>query len=263
LTHPALAWDHDILDSSAYGEGDLFVTLEAYFDDSGDLGTDQYVAIGGWVARRNEWLSLSKAWYEALHEEFEVCYLHTADLMHRTDIYKEWNEEKKKRAINRFTGLCAQHLSFMVVSVVKVAEFDAVFNDERRAKVGNALVSAAMSSFALVETFTEAKGHYGRVNYFVERGSRAEHEIHKAFTLSFPDCSSLRSIAFVGKLWAGCQAADLATYEGRLSVDRTIPDLALRYPLLKMMRESKYALKFVQLDELQDLHRRCVDWPDL
>lgn len=73
--------------------------LKAFFDDSGTHGSSKVLAIGGCVAREEQWVLFERDW-AAMLERFGILEYHSADLQAFAGDFKGWTEEKRRQLVS-------------------------------------------------------------------------------------------------------------------------------------------------------------------
>jgi Protein of unknown function (DUF3800) len=74
--------------------------LQAFFDDSGTHASSKAVAIGGCIARPEQWRLFEDEWAQML-ARFEINEYHSSDLQGFAGEFSGWNEEKRRELITR------------------------------------------------------------------------------------------------------------------------------------------------------------------
>jgi len=101
------------------------MSLSAYFDDSGTHKGSLVTAIGGCVAREEQWDVLTRVWAKALKNE-GVQQFHATDLENGYGEFKGWSEERKRGFFKTLTNIVRGYAKTAIAGLVIVEEYKEV-----------------------------------------------------------------------------------------------------------------------------------------
>jgi Protein of unknown function (DUF3800) len=99
--------------------------LAGYFDDSGTHAGSLVVAVGGCVAREEQWLEFTAAWKEALDSE-GVRAFHATDLASGYGDFTGWDQARKQRFIQALAAVMKRYAKTAIAGLVIAQDYDSV-----------------------------------------------------------------------------------------------------------------------------------------
>jgi len=96
--------------------------LSAYFDDSGTHTGSLVTALGGCVARKEQWDVFTRVWTRALKDE-GIQQFHATDLENGYGEFKGWSEERKRRFFKIITNIMREYAKTAIAGLVIVEEY--------------------------------------------------------------------------------------------------------------------------------------------
>ena len=82
--------------------------LKAYFDDSGTHNGSAVIAVGGFVAKAEEWDVFEREWSEMLEVE-EIGWFHMTDCEGQYGEFSGWSKEQCVALIKKVVGILKKH----------------------------------------------------------------------------------------------------------------------------------------------------------
>ncbi|HEY1653483.1 MAG TPA: DUF3800 domain-containing protein [Candidatus Tumulicola sp.] len=93
--------------------------LQAYFDDSGNLGQGKFSVLGGYVATTEVWSDFSDRWASALATVPTIAYLKTSHAMLLKGEFSGWTPEARDRKIASLLNVIHQtNISYGAVEIL-------------------------------------------------------------------------------------------------------------------------------------------------
>jgi hypothetical protein len=77
----------------------LLLTIQAYIDDSGVIGTDPIFVLAGFMARAEQWAAFSDAWKSYLDEPPSLQYLKMNEAAKLKGEFRGWTDEQRDRKL--------------------------------------------------------------------------------------------------------------------------------------------------------------------
>lgn len=91
----------------------LLLTIQAYIDDSGMLGTDPVFVLAGYIAKAERWAEFSTAWKKHLCESPSIAYLKMAEAVKLDGQFRHWEasarDEKLRGCVEIIKRCAPQH----------------------------------------------------------------------------------------------------------------------------------------------------------
>jgi len=99
--------------------------LEAYFDESGTHQGSLVTAIGGCVAREEQWAVFAPEWRQVL-EDFKIPFFHSTDLANSRKQFVGWDDVKKCSLITELSRVMASYAKTAIAGLVVVNDYSTV-----------------------------------------------------------------------------------------------------------------------------------------
>ncbi len=99
--------------------------LEGFFDESGTHKGCLVTAIGGCVARAEQWAIFAPEWRRVL-EDFEVSFFHSTDLANSEKQFKGWNDAKKRSFIAELARVMGSFAKTAIAVLIVVKHYSIV-----------------------------------------------------------------------------------------------------------------------------------------
>jgi Protein of unknown function (DUF3800) len=77
----------------------LMFMLQAYFDDSGNLGQEKFSLLGGYIATTEAWADFSERWASVLAAAPSIAYLKTSHAMLLKGEFSDWAPEARDQKV--------------------------------------------------------------------------------------------------------------------------------------------------------------------
>jgi hypothetical protein len=102
----------------------MVAVLQGYFDDSGTHDGSRVVAIGGFIAREEQWQEFEREWKERVLSQCKVFRM--ADLENGYGEFAGWPKEKKHSLINTVTEIALRYAKHAVSGLVIAQDYDEI-----------------------------------------------------------------------------------------------------------------------------------------
>jgi hypothetical protein len=140
LTHSPLSYFHESLPlrfpTFVAPDDRLIMNIYGYFDESGTHKGSPALAVGGFLAKADEWGAFTYEWEKAL-KDWGLPFFHMADFESRLGDYADWPNDVRKERLNRLLGIIGRHVIASVGTVISIADYDAVFPEDEAPEAPN------------------------------------------------------------------------------------------------------------------------------
>jgi hypothetical protein len=102
--------------------------LTAYLDESGTHADSSVVIVGGALAKRSSWLSLTPQW-NAVLKRAGVPECHASPFNSSKGPFLGWDRDRKKDLVIKLTRVMNKELSLIIAHGVRVEDFNAIKRD--------------------------------------------------------------------------------------------------------------------------------------
>jgi len=99
--------------------------LEGFFDDSGTHHGSLVTAIGGCVARAEQWAVFAQEWRRVL-DGFDVSFFHSTDLANSQEQFKGWDDSKKRSFITELAGVMGSYAKTAIAGLIVLNDYSIV-----------------------------------------------------------------------------------------------------------------------------------------
>jgi len=99
--------------------------LEGFFDDSGTHAGSLVTAIGGCVARAEQWSAFAPAWRRVL-DDFDVSFFHSTDLANSQEQFNGWDDSKKRSFIAELARVMGGYAKTAIVGLIVLNDYSIV-----------------------------------------------------------------------------------------------------------------------------------------
>jgi hypothetical protein len=201
--------------------------FRAYFDDSGThvggaVGASRIVAVGGVVAKDEQWDLFNDAWTSILARK-NLPYFHmTKFKAGRQSPYCDMSDAEKETLLDQLMRLIGARAILTFSSAVIVADYDVVLTQEEKDRYGSPYAWAAQMCWTIIRLWAERHNYDDPIPFVVESGTRHEDQLSAVFnkTVNNPLLKKLYRLDSMTcgekQRFPGLQAADIianSTYE--------------------------------------------------
>lgn len=209
--------------------------LTFYADDSGTHQRSRTVVVAGYVGQVAAWQRFGKEWNEVLRE-FGVKQMHRADLEAFGGEYKRtkgWNEERRKKFLQRLYPIIKRHTKEPIGSSVVVEDFELTIPETIKTQLGGAYGWCAHHCIAAINVWCAGKNYNRPVQYVFEAGTAGHGQVDKMLRELYSNRSDrerfrIRGWSFQDKNVVPLQAADVLAYEGFKQMENQLHDRGMR-----------------------------------
>jgi len=236
----------------------------ALYGDASGKEEDPIIAVGGVIARTDEWLKFEPKW-NAVLKEFGVPYFHMREFAHSVEAYKVgWkkNEIKRKAFVDALVKVIIPHVSYWMVACVLRSDYQKVDADYQLHERYYPYTLCAMPCVDQAVAWRDAHWPTVDMEFFFECG-----DPHRGQLTNAVHARTGIDPIFRSRKTVPLQVADFAAYEVRyiynqLSVSRDI--LAYKQARGSFKRLWEIPAKWGQYEEsnlrvlcrVQDIPRR-------
>lgn len=208
-----------------------------YFDESGHVDSEQFVAVAGFVATDAKWQAFDVAWRAALVKH-NARHLHTTDLMNYKRDFKHWNRAQEDALMRDLIDVIHSTGRIVAVGAVMAVDDFKALSVDLQGRLRNpfyTLFQQAISVAAL-----EARDHPPGVvvNTVYSQTNEFAPDATKIFALMANREPRIGTLQFADmRHTPGLQAADLLAYElyRYYKNKRTKPEIKTRWALRQIL----------------------------
>lgn len=191
------------------------VMFTAYIDESGTHKNSQAIAVAGYVSTVDQWQRFEDEWKDILSVG-DLSFFHMADYEARQGPYKDWDNSKRRRILERLILTIRRRTYIAISAAVGMADYLAVFG-------GQAVLSpytfCAIDCINRVRKWADQYGHHEPIAYVFEAGAGHNRDLILLRNVISRDelhrqRSRFDSFSIMNKRGIGAlQAADIHAYE--------------------------------------------------
>ncbi|MHB8483398.1 MAG: DUF3800 domain-containing protein [Nitrospiria bacterium] len=236
--------------------------ITAYFDESGTHEGSPVTVVAGYVSTGEQWLKFDDEW-KAILKDAEIPYFRMSLHQNRQDFYRNWDESKRNRILERLILTIRVRAQIPISASVAKSDYQEVFGESPEI---SPYTFCALQCLARIGEWAEKYNHDEPIAYVFESGAGYNREFDKLReVLSGNETRKKRyrfgSITFVEKIKATpLQASDILAYEiYKENMNFIFPGKEirkLRYSAIKLLenKPSEYC-GYYKKEELQSKNR--------
>jgi len=214
---------------------DFMPLLTFYGDDSGTHQHSRTAVVAGYVGQVAAWKRFGRQWNEVL-KEFGVKQMHRADLEAFGGEYKRtkgWNEERRKKFLQRLYPIIDGHIKEPIGSAVIVEDFESIVPTDIKNQLGGAYGWCAHHCIAAINVWCTERNYNRPIQYVFEAGTAGHGQVDKMLRELYSnrndrDRFRIRGWSFQDKSMTPLQAADVLAYEGFKQIENQVIDRGQR-----------------------------------
>lgn len=186
-----------------------------YFDDSGTHRDSLAAVVAGYISTVAQWDRLDCEWHDVLHDA-GIEFFHMAEYESRKGPYKDWNDSKRKRVLERLILIIKRRAQIPIGVSVIPSDYQEVLGT---AKKLSPYSFCALTCIAHVRQWADRYNHHEPIAYVFEDGTCGASELHRMkrdLSRNEPERKHYQfdSLIFQDKKARGAlQAADILAYE--------------------------------------------------
>lgn len=193
--------------------------FSAFFDASGKAD-ERVLAVGGYVASKEEWLSFDKEWNEIL-QDFGVQYFRMSEFINRSGQFKGWKPSRRSQIFDLLTTLIQSRVLKAVGCAIVCDEFREVNQQYLLAeRLGHPFPMAAMTAMGRLFVWAARIGHQEPILSVFEDGDTHKGELIDLAKQYMPDARLCP--VFRPKTLTPLQAADIVAWDLRNIVNKVL-----------------------------------------
>jgi hypothetical protein len=216
-------------------ETDFMPLLTFYGDDSGTHQSSRTVTVAGYVGQVAAWKRFSREWNKVL-KEFGVQQMHRADLEAFGGEYKRtkgWNEERRKKFLQRLYPIIDGHVKEPIGSAVIVEDFESIVPTDLKNRLGGAYGWCANHCITAINVWCAQRKYNRPIQYVFEAGTAGYGQVEKMIQELYSNQNDrekyrIRGWSFQDKSVTPLQAADVLAYEGFKQIENQVLDKGQR-----------------------------------
>ena len=154
----------------AYG-GQVLVTIEAYFDESGTHAGSPFLCVAGYLFGTTKCREFDAEWRTML-ADFNLPYFHRAPCEIGKPPFDKLDHVLRRAIRNRAARIIMEHATCGIGVSVEPASYKKIM--PKHALVGDAYTFCASGCFHAVKVWGDRNGYQGKIAYFFEAGAASQ-----------------------------------------------------------------------------------------
>jgi hypothetical protein len=155
-------------------EDTLMTMLTAYFDESGTHNDSPAVAVAGYISTVDQWQRFEAEW-QAILDDAGISFFHMTDHQNRQGPYKDWDDFKYKRILERLILTIRLRTWIAVGATVSRVDYYEVFSPS---PPFNLYTFCALQCLSQVSQWANEFKRHEPIEYVLEDGAGYTQELH-------------------------------------------------------------------------------------
>jgi len=212
--------------------------FKAYFDESGTHRGSASVAVAGYVSTVDQWERFEQEWRGVL-DDFCLEFFHMTDYENRQGPYKDMDDFRRKRLIERFSIVIKRRVRVPISAAVAITEYNLASQQNISLARVSPYTFCALQCLARVGEWADRYSYDDPIDYVFEAGAGYNKELSRLNEELISTEARKKHYRFDGLTTADkkqmhpLQAADFLAYEHYKEMNNCIvPGREIRRPRL-------------------------------